>query len=46
MSEPKSENVFGIGAITLGSSLANDIIGRLADREAAPPRGNGESHVA
>jgi len=35
-----------IGAIALGSSLANDIIGRLADREAAPPRGNGESHVA
>ncbi|QGM95652.1 cation-transporting P-type ATPase [Methylocystis rosea] len=35
-----------IGAIALGSSLANDIIGRIADREEAPPRGNGESHVA
>lgn len=35
-----------IGAIALGSSLANDIIGAIADREAAPPRGNGESHVS
>ncbi|MFA6206447.1 MAG: HAD-IC family P-type ATPase, partial [Methylocystis sp.] len=35
-----------IGAIALGSSLANDSIGRIADREEAPPRGNGESHVA
>jgi len=35
-----------IGAIALGSSLANDIIGRIADREEAPLRGNGESHVA
>jgi P-type Ca2+ transporter type 2C len=35
-----------IGAIALGSSLANDIIGRIADREEAPPRGNGESDVA
>jgi Ca2+-transporting ATPase len=35
-----------IGAIALGSSLANDIIGRIADREEAPPRANGESHVS
>jgi len=35
-----------IGAIALGSSLANDIIGRIADREETPPRPNGESHVA
>jgi Ca2+-transporting ATPase len=34
-----------IGAIALGSSLANDIIGRIADREEAP-RANGENHVA
>ncbi len=39
-----------IAAIALGSSLANDIIGRVADREGAPaphsPRVNGGSHVA
>ncbi|WP_246657208.1 HAD-IC family P-type ATPase [Methylocystis sp. B8] len=35
-----------IGAIALGSSLANDIIGRIANREAAPPRASGESHVS
>jgi Ca2+-transporting ATPase len=34
-----------IGAIALGSSLANDIIGRIADRDEAP-RANGDSHVA
>jgi Ca2+-transporting ATPase len=34
-----------IGAIALGSSLANDIIGRIADREEAP-RAKGDSHVA
>ncbi|MBM3550556.1 MAG: cation-transporting P-type ATPase [Alphaproteobacteria bacterium] len=35
-----------IGAIALGSSLANDVVGRIADREEAPPRANGESHVS
>ncbi len=38
-------DLWRIGAIALGSSLANDIIGRVADRE-APPRANGESHVS
>jgi Ca2+-transporting ATPase len=41
-----SGDLWRIGAIALGSSLANDIIGRIADREAAPPRANGESHVS
>jgi Ca2+-transporting ATPase len=35
-----------IGAIALGSSLANDIIGRIANREEAPPCASGESHVS
>ena len=35
-----------IGAIALGSSLANDILGQIADREEAPAIANGESHVA
>jgi Ca2+-transporting ATPase len=35
-----------ISAIALGSSLANDIIGRIANREEAPLRANGESHVS
>ncbi|MGD9658378.1 MAG: cation-translocating P-type ATPase, partial [Methylocystis sp.] len=34
-----------IGAIALGSSLANDIIGAIADREQAPLRANGENRV-
>ncbi|MBI1980648.1 MAG: cation-transporting P-type ATPase [Methylocystis sp.] len=39
-------DIMRIGAIALGSSLANDIIGRMADRAEAPPRANGESHVS
>ncbi|MGE0194863.1 MAG: cation-translocating P-type ATPase, partial [Methylocystis sp.] len=35
-----------IGAIALGSSFANDIIGRIADRDEAPPRDNGDGDVA
>ncbi len=39
-------DLWRIGAIALGSSLANDIIGRTVDREAAPPRANGGSNVS
>jgi len=38
-------DLWRIGAIALGSSFANDIIARIADRERAPPHANGESHV-